>query len=135
MPREIVQIVTDEWHGIHCKESAVDNPSIENAFEAIGSLDGRVKTLAVLSDRDGSSLTIGGGAGRYVVFVSTKDEKCFNLLSADTSTQEKVVLNAGGQDGEYPAQQIVGLQQVLDAVSAFFQTDVMDSNQSWRSQW
>ena len=135
MTAQIVSIVSDNWNGIHCREQQVKDPSEDDALDAARALDGRTKTLVAVSAADGSSLTIGGGAGQYVAYVSTNDERCFNLLADQEQSSGTVSLVAGGQEGDFPAEQIVKLDQVLRAVKFFYQAAGMDSGQRWRSQW
>jgi Immunity protein Imm1 len=132
---QILSIVSDNWNGLQCREQRVEYPSEGDALDAVRALDGRTRTLVAVNAADGSSLTIGGGAGQYVAYVSTNDEKCFNLLADQEHGSGTVSLVAGGQEGDYPAEQVVELGQVLRAVRFFYQMAGTDNGQRWRSQW
>ena len=45
-----------------------------------------------------------------------------------------VLLNAGGQEGDYPAKQIVSLDQALAAGREFFDKRRLDPAQTWDRQ-
>lgn len=64
-------------------------------------------------------LAVGGGSGRYVVYATFDNCDFLNLLAA-TVDDGSVLLNAGGQEGDYSARQIVDLTQAEKAARAFF---------------
>jgi len=132
---QILSIVSDSWNGIHCREQQVQYPSEDDVLNAVRALDGLTRTLLAVNAADGSSITIGGGPGHYVAYVSTNDEMCFNLLVDQEHSSGTVSLVAGGQEGDFPAEQVVKLDQVLRAVKFFYQAAGMDTDQRWRSQW
>ena len=74
---------------------------------------------------DATWLAIGGGAGRYFVMLTVAaqtDEESWLVAcrdGAETGTEPLVV---GGQRGNYPARQVVGIETAFDAAREYFTT-------------
>jgi hypothetical protein len=97
-------------------------------------MDAKTRTLISLYGLDGSYLAVGGGAGKYVVYISTVEEEFWNLLKQHSEKNGIVMLNAGGQDGDYPSRQVVDKESALRAAKTFFRTGNRDASLSWEKQ-
>lgn len=123
----------DQWIGVYNQEWQHESPS-SNAFSgALRNLDALKHTMLTIHANDEAHLTIAGGNGRYVVYATFDNEEFWNLLGTDTST-EMVMLNAGGQEGDFPARQVVDLNQAMSAGLAFLGSRQLDSSQGWERQ-
>jgi len=127
-------IVADDWTGVLCSEEEIAAPSVVDLDRVIDALDAKTRTLVSLYAQDGANLTIGGGAGQYVVYLSTPDEELWNLLADDPDRKSTVILTAGGQEGDYPARQVVNKQRARQAGYAFLLTGQMDTSLPWEKQ-
>lgn len=123
----------DSWNGVFCEEQNIPSPSADDAKAALQRLDAKAHTLMTLHAEDGSQLGVGGGGGRYVVYLQTADEVFWNLLSG-AEGEGVEALNAGGQVGEYPAIQVVDLAQARRAMETFFRTGSRDAALAWELQ-
>lgn len=111
-----IRLVSDKWAGVFCEEEEVELPTI------------------TLSGRDDAYLCIGGGRGRYVVYAWKADGTLWNLLSHKGRNGGKVMLNVGGQEGDYPMRQVVDMKAVQQAAEPSFKTGEMDSSLLWEQQ-
>jgi len=127
-------LVADIWTGVDCEEEEVRSPSIPDLEYAITALDASVRTTVCLYGIDGSFLTIGGGGGQYVVYVTTPDEQFWNLLAEDSDLKGIILINIGGQEGDFPARQVVNEQRALQASRTFFRSGELDSSLRWEVQ-
>ena len=100
----------DRWNGFLNHEWHAENPSAFEYEGALLRLDAKKYTMITIARDDGKHLTIGGGAGQYVVCATFDNEVFWNLVRPEP-TSGVVLLNAGGQDGDFPAGQVVGLEQ------------------------
>jgi hypothetical protein len=130
----IDRVVSDTWSGVLCAEDEIRGPSLDDMFMAIELLDAEIHTIVTLFGCDGLELCIGGGQGRYIAYVSASDQDFWNLLSLDDDRHDAVLLNAGGQEGEYESRQIIDKPSVLRAAKTFFDTGLRDSALRWEKQ-
>lgn len=129
------RMVADRWNGVRCTEDETLMPTAEVLGAALRELDARSRTLICLYGQDGTDLTIGGGAGQYVVFASTAEEQFWNLVNQAMAPDSGVVLlNTGGQEGDFPARQVVTQPQALQAAQTFLQTGALDDSLCWERQ-
>ncbi|ANH68022.1 Imm1 family immunity protein [Mitsuaria sp. 7] len=129
------RMVADRRGGVLCTEEETLMPTADDLGVALCELDARSRTLICLYGQDGIDLTIGGGAGQYVVFASNADEQFWNLVNqAATDDSGVVLLNAGGQEGDFPARQVVTQPQALQAAQTFLQTGALDDSLCWERQ-
>jgi hypothetical protein len=98
------RVVLDEWAGVYCDYIEICSPKLADVVWLFSKLDAAVHTILTLQARDGTSLVVGGGAGQYLVYVSTSDEEYSNLLS-QPDTKSVVMIFVGGQEGDCPARQ------------------------------
>jgi hypothetical protein len=97
---------------------------------AIRALDGHRQTLVTLETEDESHLAIGGGKGKYVVYL-TSDNEVFHYVvdPLKLGMDEKLVV--GGQEGIYPAKLCVGLDMALKAAKTFAKFGIMEKSVVW----
>jgi hypothetical protein len=86
---------------------------------------------ALKGDEELTWLSVGGGAGKYLVTGSQNDERFPILENPSGSETEMVSLCVGGQGVEYPARFIVDLDSALDAVRRFFIAGDFDCGVAW----
>lgn len=120
----------DRWDGIQCHDWQTENPIAADFEEALLRLDADVHTLLTIATDGETHLTIAGGSGRYVVYATFDNEEFWNLLRPEQASGT-VMLNAGGQVGDFPAIQVVSLQQARSAGLVFLDSGQLDPGQSW----
>lgn len=129
------RVIADNWEGVYCGEDEIRHPSLADIDQIVDALDAKVRTLVTIYGQDGCYLTIGGGSGQYVVYASICDEQLWNLLSSgEDKDKGTVLLNAGGQEGDFPLRQVVSKSQMLQATHTFFLTGQLDSTLLWEKQ-
>jgi hypothetical protein len=119
----ILQLTICEWRGATLTEMIVEHPPWEAVESAIRALDNRERNDVYLTPAPAEPetyLCIGGGAGRYVVAGAVCNEEFPMLLDPSRAAEPPERLTVGGQEGEYPAPQVVGLTTALAAARAFF---------------
>ncbi|WP_421912658.1 Imm1 family immunity protein [Mesorhizobium sp.] len=133
-PNFIVRAVIDDWHGNLLSDEEVLVPSIEVISDLVGLLNADDRTIVSLFGRNGSSLTIGGGGDRYIVFVSTPDENLWNLTSERSETEKNIVLKIGGQEGDFSTRQIIDRTLAMYAIRSFFTDGTLQPADRWEKQ-
>ena len=129
----MVKLSGDRWHGVDNRQWERDRISIDDFVRALESLDESRQTMLTIQVGDEAHLTVAGGNGRYVVYATFDNEEFWNLLGSDSST-ETVMLNAGGQEGDFPTRQIVDLDKALSAGLVFLESRQLDPSQQWERQ-
>jgi hypothetical protein len=130
----VTTAVADQWTGIDCKEEVMSEPSFLELKPWIDRLDARTWTMISISSRSGSTLTIGGGSGQYVVIMAPKEEEFWNLIRPASENEGDVRINIGGQEGEYPGRQVVDYPEALRATETFVSTGEMDPTLDWEQE-
>ena len=123
-------MVGDHWEGTRATEWEIEAPDAADLERAVRRLDAVVYTLVIVVAGAEHHLTVGGGAGNYVVVVTFDNQVFFTLLRSEYA-DGIVMVNAGGQEGDYPADQVVGATQALQAARFFLQTGGRDDTQQW----
>lgn len=126
-------ICGDSWRGVLNDEWHIDDPSWDDVLKAIRRLDATTFTMVTIERPGEQLLAGGGGAGQYVVYATYDNVEFWNLLSS-TVDERTVLLNAGGQEGDYPARQIVDLLAAETAARAFFVEGQLESALAWEKQ-
>lgn len=127
------RVVTDNWLDAICNEDTITDPTFDVTLNAIDALNAETKTLLSLCAKDDGYLTVGGGNGNYIVYVSTSDEQFWNLLSSKIDDDVRLI-NAGGQIGDFPARQVVDHDQVVQAARAYFDDGSLSPMLNWEKQ-
>ncbi|MBC7701784.1 Imm1 family immunity protein [Aquabacterium sp.] len=126
------RMISDSWTGIFCDENETSMPTAEDIERAVQKLDAKTRTIVSLYGVDGAYLTIGGGAGQYIVYASASDEQLWNLVvDVDENQSGFVLLNAGGQEGDFPVRQVVAKAHAIQAARTFFRAGELDSSLNW----
>jgi hypothetical protein len=122
-----------EWHERRRIDSVLKNPTWPDIESAIRKLDNeRFNDIHLQRDEDPEDfwLTVGGGAGRYVItgaspdgFPTVTDPKRAGLPDE--------LLCVGGQDGYFPARWIHSLDIALTAARSFFETGKFSGPVEW----
>lgn len=129
------QLFGDRWEGRVDREWRVVSPSEHDLDQAIERLDGTTYTMISL-ERLGEGeqhLAVGGGGGRYVVYATFDNEEFWNLVCSEPA-EGVVLVKAGGQEGEYPARNVVNLAQARSAGRAFLNSGELDRGQEWEKR-
>lgn len=129
----MAMIYGDRWEGVLNHEWRIDRASSADLARALERLDARTQTIVTIQGDGEQHLTIGGGAGQYVVYATFDNDQFWNLLRSQPASGT-ILLNAGGQEGDYPAQQIVTKEQALGAGLAFLDVGALDPTQQWQKQ-
>jgi hypothetical protein len=98
---------------------------------AIRELDGQNKTLVTLEADDESHMAIGGGRGKYIVYL-TFDNDIFDYLFDPSQPDREEVLVVGGQAGIYDARSCIAIEMALKAAQAFAEFGVMEKSLVWK---
>ena len=133
MDRAELLLRTDLWHDITCDEFCVESPTEADVMQSIDALDAETKTALTL-EREGASISVGGGRGRYVVFVTVGDDQKFWNLLSDYADTGAVMINIGGQEGDYPARHVVDKEQAMRAALCFLESGRRDPALTWELQ-
>lgn len=97
---------------------------------AIKELDGHRKTLVTLEADSETHMAVGGGAGKYVVYL-TFDNETFHYLVDLSQPDLDNSLTVGGQEGVYPAKLCVDLDTALKAAETFAEFGTMEKSVIW----
>jgi Immunity protein Imm1 len=100
---------------------------------AIGELDGHRRTLVTLETEGEAHMSIGGGNGRYFVYL-TFDNDNFNYLVNSSNSDRHETLVIGGQSGIYPAKSCVDLTTTIKAAKVFAELGTMERSVSWERE-
>ena len=79
-------------------------------------------------------LAIGEGAGRFFVMVTVDaqtDKESWFVACREHAEHGTESLTVGGQAGEYPVRQVVGLDAALDATRRYFNTGERSPSLVW----
>lgn len=125
------RISADRWSGRSCVQDEFDPPVTEDVEKVVEELDTKVRTLACFYGSDGSYLTIGGGAGQYVVILATPGGEYWNLVAKGQDPEERVPLVCGGQEGDFPKRQVVDKDSALKAAKSFSLSGELDQSLKW----
>ena len=75
-------------------------------------------------------MAIGGGNGRYFVYV-TFDNESFHYLVNPFRSDSDEILVVGGQEGIYPAKSCVDLNTTLKAAKVFAELGKIEKSVAW----
>jgi Immunity protein Imm1 len=100
---------------------------------AIRELDGHRRTLVTLETEGEAHMSIGGGNGRYFVYL-TFDNDNFNYLVNLSCSDKTEILVIGGQSGIYPAKSCVDLTTTIKAAKLFAELGTMERSVSWERE-
>jgi hypothetical protein len=124
------RLTYDRWTGNRDRPTTVERPSWPAIQESIARLDGQEHTIAILSGKDEAHLAIGGGGGRYVVYATVDNQSFHNLVDPGRGAEEERLV-AGGQEGAYPARQVISLEEALEAAREYAATGALSKALHW----
>jgi hypothetical protein len=122
------------WKGAHRHDEVVDQPDVATVESTIRRLDGDRTTEVCIEADDQSYLILGGGAGRYVGFISRNENEMHNLITPTGSPEPSIELCAGGQTGFFAERQLVDLATALRAARTFAERGELDQSVTWEVQ-
>ena len=126
----VLDITTEKWVGNKNQADLIEKPNWNQVEAAIRELDGANHTLVTLGADEESYMSIGGGAGKYLVTVTFNNLDFYILADLSKSNDiEKLVI--GGQEGNYPANQCVDLLRCLLAARTFALEGKLDELLIW----
>ena len=129
----VLRLVSDCWDGVFNHEEVLEAPTPANFEQFFGRMDAQVYTMIALQSSGYCHMGIGGGSGRYVVYATFDNETFWNLISG-AGEPGKIMLNAGGQEGEYPARHVVTLAEARQVGLAFLASGELDRSLPWEKQ-
>jgi len=121
----ILQAINEE-----CEPNKIERPSLQDVMAAVQRLDGKTRTLVTLEVSDDHHLAVGGGGGRYIVYM-TLDNLQFKNLIIPGKSGPKVMLTCGGQEGGFAPKQCVDLELASRAAATFARTGQPDPELAW----
>jgi hypothetical protein len=129
-----LRLEVDDRAGDRVEMSIVAAPGAHDVEDALGSLDQRRHTELTLVDGAGAYLTVGGGNGRYHVYVGAYDHDDRIVLQdpdAAGGPDEEIVVD--GRPGRYAARDVVGVDLAGAAARGFLRTGRPDPALTWRT--
>jgi hypothetical protein len=75
-------------------------------------------------------MAIGGGMGKYLVYMTT-DNECFHYLINPIMPDHDETLVVGGQEGIYPAKWCADLSTTLKAARTFAEFGTVEQSVVW----
>ena len=126
----ISKFLTEDWQGNQNHRSIEEAINWKGVETAIRELDGHRRTLVTLETDGESHMAIGGGAGKYLVYV-TLDNENFSYLINPTKLGNSETLVIGGQEGIYPGKWCVDLAITLRAAQSFVELGSIDKSVIW----
>ena len=127
------KLSTENWVGNQNQvtlEQAINWQQIETAIK---NLDAHQKTLVLLETEGETHMAVGGGLGRYVVYV-TFDNESFHYLIDPAKAKIEETLIVGGQKGYYPAKLCVDLSTTLKAAETFTKLGILEKSVVWEKE-
>ncbi len=132
---KIVKILEDMRQGDQAQTRAHDTPTERELLAALDRLDGAVfSSTAFVIDAE-TVMSIGGGDGAYVVFISSGgDARIHTLIDPAKSEDHDQDLVAGGQSGSYPQYQCVDRSLAASALLHFHAHGAASPELSWANE-
>jgi hypothetical protein len=125
-------LITDEWSEVNSRELNLQDFTWADVARLIKRLDARKYTLVSLKVDENNHPMVGGGNGRFIVTVTAEGDRFFDLVHAAPTDTSNIRLNVGGQEGEYPADQIVDEDTAVACAMTYLKSSEMDERFAWR---
>ena len=129
----ISQLSTENWVGNQNQGTLEQAINWQQVEMAILDLDARQKTLVLLETEGETHMAVGGGLGRYVVYV-TFDNENFHYLIDPSKAEIEETLVVGGQEGYYPAKLCIDLRTTIKAAKTFAKLGVLEKSVVWEKE-
>ncbi|MDZ7959876.1 MAG: Imm1 family immunity protein [Aulosira sp. DedQUE10] len=127
----ITKFAVEDWIGNQNKGFVEQAHSWQEIESAIRELDGHHKTLVTLETNSDTHMAVGGGLGKYIVYLTFDNEIFHYLVDPSKSDKDEFVI-VGGQEGVYPASSCVDLKTTLKAAKAFAELGRMEESVIWK---
>ena len=125
------RISVHSWEGADRLVEVVEHPDVVAVESAVRRLDGDRTTEVCIEADDGSYLILGGGAGRYVGFVSRSEDEMHDIITPTGSAEPCIELCTGDQAGYFAERQLVDLPTALRAVRSFAERGELEPSVTW----
>jgi hypothetical protein len=127
------KLVQERWEGRQAKELVKESPAWQDVQLAVAALDADQFTLVVVEGWGATEILIGGGGGKYVVSVAKSPDDLFTLVNSSGPSGNTVLLKAGGQTGNYPAEEVVNFKRAIQAARWFCEHNEPDPSLVWKT--
>jgi len=117
----------EDWQGNQNKGSVQLAKDWQQIEAAINQLDGNHRTLVTLEAEGETHMAIGGGEGKYLVYLTFNNEQFYYLIEPSYPDLEESLV-VGGQAGIYPAKLCVDKDKALKAAKTFAELGIMDKS-------
>ncbi len=124
-------LAVDRWNGTKNEETEIVAPTVHEIEQAIRDLDASVRTLVTVGAGGDVHMAIGGGAGRYLVYATYDNQTFHSLVDLSAGSRGSQLLFVGGQEGDYPGHQVVGMELAIRAARAFAEAGMLDPELHW----
>lgn len=132
---KILRIVEAVNQGDQMQDRVHAEPSTSDLLAALDRLDGAVFSSTAFVIDDDTVMSIGGGDGAYVVFISLGgDAQIHTLIDPARSEDHDQDLVAGGQSGSYPQYQCVDRALAAAALLYFHEHGAPSPDLAWASE-
>ena len=126
----ISKFSVENWQGNQNKGSLKPVKNWVDIETAISELDGRYKTLVTLETDNETHMSVGGGEGKYVVYLTFDNESFYYVVDLSKLDSDESLI-VGGQEGVYAAKFCVRLDAALRAAKTFAESGLMDQSVVW----
>ena len=126
----ISQFTVENWQGTQNHGSVQRVETWSPVEAAINQLDADRKTLVTLETDGATHMAIGGGNGKYWVYLTFDNEQFLYAINPSKPNMD-VTLTIGGQAGLYPAKWCVDKETALKAAKTFIEQGAMESSVMW----
>ncbi|MFJ3459831.1 Imm1 family immunity protein [Achromobacter spanius] len=132
---KIVRIIEEMRQGDQEQTRAHESPTEGDLLAALDRLDGAVFSSTAFVIDDDTVMSIGGGDGAYVVFISSGgDTRIHTLIDPAKSEDHDQDLVTGGQSGSYPQFQCVDRSKAASALLYFHAHGAESPDLNWASE-
>ena len=125
------RISIHSWEGADRLDDVVEHPDLVAVESAVRRLDGDRTTEVCIEADDESYLILGGGACRFVCFVSRSEDEMHDLVTPTGSAESCIELCTGGQTGYFAERQLVDLPTALRAARTFAERGELEPSVTW----
>lgn len=126
----ISKLSVEDWQGNQNRGSVQPVKAWTQIEAAISQLDGHHKTLVTLESDGETHMAVGGGKGKYIVYL-TFDNEQFHYVVEPSKPDVEENLTVGGQEGAYSAKLCVDINAALKAAKAFAERGAMEKSVIW----
>lgn len=126
----VSEFSVEDWQGIQNKGSVQPVKEWQQIEVAIDQLDGNHRTLVTLETEGETHMAIGGGKGKYLVYL-TFDNEQFHYAVEPSNPNGDESLVVGGQEGVYPAKLCVNKDIAMKTAKTFAELGAMEKSVTW----